>query len=119
MFAEIKKLLPKEITRIAREFFPGFVPGSPIVSGGDKLPYWIIGRLNFDDEIRPPSCLVSRRDEKRTKEIRVGTQNVCGSMDNKIHVVCERMKDRRLDILCANETKRKGIFWRTSMTEEN
>ncbi|GBP28734.1 hypothetical protein EVAR_19776_1 [Eumeta japonica] len=31
-------------------------------------------------------------------------------MDNKIDDVCESMKDRRLDILCVNETKRKGVY---------
>ncbi|GBP45181.1 hypothetical protein EVAR_25886_1 [Eumeta japonica] len=30
------------------------------------------------------------------------------STDDKIDDVCELMKDRRLDIICMNETKRKG-----------
>ncbi|GBP05606.1 hypothetical protein EVAR_3077_1 [Eumeta japonica] len=44
----------------------------------------------------------------RTGEVRFGTLNVCGGMDDKIDNVCKLMKNRRLYILCVNETKRKG-----------
>ncbi|GBP61772.1 hypothetical protein EVAR_96016_1 [Eumeta japonica] len=43
MFAEIKKLLPQKGSGIVRESLPGPVPGSHIVSGGNKFPYRGIG----------------------------------------------------------------------------
>ncbi|GBP22502.1 hypothetical protein EVAR_78680_1 [Eumeta japonica] len=55
-----------------------------------------------------PSSPEGRKGEMRTREVRFGTLNVCGGMDDKIDDICELMKDRRLDILCVNETKRKG-----------
>ncbi|GBP18165.1 hypothetical protein EVAR_12948_1 [Eumeta japonica] len=44
----------------------------------------------------------------RTREICFRNPNVCGGMDDKIDDVCELMKERRLNILCVNGTKRKG-----------
>ncbi|GBP25163.1 hypothetical protein EVAR_19646_1 [Eumeta japonica] len=41
------------------------------------------------------------------REVRFGTLNVCGGMDDKIDNVCELKKDRRLDILYVNETIKK------------
>ncbi|GBP44391.1 hypothetical protein EVAR_81305_1 [Eumeta japonica] len=110
MFAEIKKLLRKKVTGNTRKCLPGLVLGSPIVSGKGKFPYRRIGssRLDCRDEVRHPSRLVPRRGETRSTEVHFGTLNVCGGMDDKIYDVCELMKDRRLDILCVNETKRKG-----------
>ncbi|GBP73497.1 hypothetical protein EVAR_57392_1 [Eumeta japonica] len=43
-----------------------------------------------------------------TRKVRFGTLNMCGGMDDKINDVCELIKDRRLDILCMNETKSKS-----------
>ncbi|GBP49514.1 hypothetical protein EVAR_45490_1 [Eumeta japonica] len=57
---------------IVREFLPGLVAGSPIVSGGDKFLYWVIGssRLDCNEEVRHPSRLVPRRSETRTGNVR-------------------------------------------------
>ncbi|GBP81090.1 hypothetical protein EVAR_63394_1 [Eumeta japonica] len=76
----------------------------PLYVVGDKFPYRGIGssRLDCDDDVRHLSHLVLRKDETRTGE------NVCGGMDDKIDDICELMKGRQLNILCVNETKRKG-----------
>ncbi|GBP45220.1 hypothetical protein EVAR_25926_1 [Eumeta japonica] len=65
-------------------------------------------RPDCGDEVRHLSHLVARRGETRIREVRSGTLNVCGRMDDKIDDVCELMKDRQLDILWMNEFKRKG-----------
>ncbi|GBP41345.1 hypothetical protein EVAR_25184_1 [Eumeta japonica] len=44
----------------------------------------------------------------RAKEVCFDTLNFCGGMDDKIDDTCKLMKDRQLDILCVNNTKRKG-----------
>ncbi|CAK1588972.1 unnamed protein product, partial [Parnassius mnemosyne] len=60
------------------------------------------------DEVRHPSRPVSRRGEKWIAEARLATLNVCGAMNDKMDEVCEMMNDRGIDMLCVNETKRKG-----------
>ncbi|GBP15384.1 hypothetical protein EVAR_80558_1 [Eumeta japonica] len=94
-----------------RESLPGLVPGSPIVSGEDKFSYREIGssRLDCGNEVCHRSRLVPRKTETRTGEVCFNTLNVCGGKGDKIDDVCELMKDRRLDILCINETKRKDM----------
>ncbi|GBP52879.1 hypothetical protein EVAR_39043_1 [Eumeta japonica] len=43
-----------------------------------------------------------------TREVRLGTLNVCEGIDHKIDDVCElTKKNKRLNILCSNETKTK------------
>ncbi|GBP26689.1 hypothetical protein EVAR_23460_1 [Eumeta japonica] len=88
------------------------IPGSPIVSGGDKFPYREIRSSSLDcgDEVHHPSRLLSWTGETRTGKVRFGTLNVCGGMDDKIDDIYELMKDRRLEIICVNETKRKGVY---------
>ncbi|GBP34283.1 hypothetical protein EVAR_13422_1 [Eumeta japonica] len=124
----------KSRSSVATEAFPKIwastthASGSPLISlphfvwlsydwrgkggRGDKFPYWEIGssRLDCGDEVRHSSRLVLQRGETRTGEFYLGTLNVCGGMDDKIEDVFELMKDRRLDILCVNETKRKGVY---------
>ncbi|GBP76900.1 hypothetical protein EVAR_52588_1 [Eumeta japonica] len=79
---------------------------------GDKFPYRGIrsSRLDCGDEVRHSSRLVSQRDETRIGKVRFGTLNVYPPYTyggDKIDNVCELMKDRRMDILCVNATKRK------------
>ncbi|GBP00228.1 hypothetical protein EVAR_851_1 [Eumeta japonica] len=109
MFVVTKKKLSQEGTGVARESLAGLVPASPTASGGEKFPYRGIGssRLDCGNEVRHPSLQVPR-SETRTREVRFGTLNVCGGMDAKIEGICKLLKDTRLDIMCVNETKRKG-----------
>ncbi|GBP12170.1 hypothetical protein EVAR_6354_1 [Eumeta japonica] len=104
-----QSLFLPEIARIPLRASPG---QSHWIWEGDKFPYQGIGssRLDCGDEVRHPSRLVPWRSETRTGEARFSTLNVCGDMDDKIDDVCELMKDRRLDILCGNDTKRKEIL---------
>ncbi|XP_048481334.1 craniofacial development protein 2-like [Plutella xylostella] len=60
------------------------------------------------DEARHPSRRISRGGEKWFAEARLGTFNVCGGMEDKVDEVYEMMEARGIDILCVNETKRKG-----------
>ncbi|GBP44363.1 hypothetical protein EVAR_31258_1 [Eumeta japonica] len=43
----------------------------------------------------------------RTRKVGFGTLNACGGINNKIDDVYELMKDRRMDVLCVNDTKMK------------
>lgn len=56
---------------------------------------------------RNPSRLVSGGGEKRAVESRFATLNVRG-INGKIDEVCQMMNERMIDVLCVNETKRKG-----------
>ncbi|GBP13880.1 hypothetical protein EVAR_10453_1 [Eumeta japonica] len=67
-------------------------------------------KLDCGDEVRHLSRLVLRRGETGNGEVCFGILNVGSDMDNKIDDVYELMKDKRLDILCVNETKRKGDY---------
>ncbi|GBP77357.1 hypothetical protein EVAR_40010_1 [Eumeta japonica] len=103
------------LSRHGREYWycqripPRTCPGHFYRIGGRQISYREIGssRLDYDDEVCNQSRLVPRRGETRTKEIRLVTMNVCGGMDNKIDDICELIKDRRLEIICMNESKRK------------
>ncbi|GBP33468.1 hypothetical protein EVAR_23871_1 [Eumeta japonica] len=85
---------------------------SPIVSGGNIFPYRGIGssRLDCGDDVRHPSRLVPRRSETKTGQVRFGTLNVYGGVDDddKVDDVWGLMTGRRLDVMCENETKQKG-----------
>ncbi|GBP18704.1 hypothetical protein EVAR_8529_1 [Eumeta japonica] len=100
---------PSAPSVVRKESLTILVPSSQVVSGGDKFPYRGIGssRLDCGDDVRHPSRLVLRRGETRRGEILFGTLNVCEGMDDKIADFYKLIKDRRLDILCMNETKRK------------
>lgn len=63
---------------------------------------------NGGDEARNPSRPVSRGGEKWSAEGRFATLNVRGGMSSKINEVCQMMEERAIDVLCVNETKRKG-----------
>ncbi|GBP63958.1 hypothetical protein EVAR_25109_1, partial [Eumeta japonica] len=71
---------------IERESLPELDPSSPIISGGDKFPYLVIGtaRLDYGDEIHLPSHLIPQRDEKKTGEVRFGTLNMCRRIELRI-----------------------------------
>lgn len=60
------------------------------------------------DAVRNPSRRVSRRSEKWAVETRIATMNICGGLDGKIDEVCEVFNTRGMDLLCVNESKRKG-----------
>ncbi|GBP62501.1 hypothetical protein EVAR_44741_1 [Eumeta japonica] len=66
-------------------------------------------RLDCSDEAQYSSRLVPRRGKTRTGEVCFGTLIVCGSMDDKVDDVFELMEERRLDIICVNETKTKVV----------
>ncbi|GBP30071.1 hypothetical protein EVAR_14589_1 [Eumeta japonica] len=66
--------------------------------------------LDCGDNVHHLLRLVPRRAETLNKEVRFGTPNVCGGMDDKIDDIGELMKDIRLDIICVTETKRKGMY---------
>ncbi|GBP53546.1 Transposon TX1 uncharacterized 149 kDa protein [Eumeta japonica] len=93
------------------ESLPGLVPGSSIVFLGDKFLNRGIknSRLDCGEEIRNPSRPVPWRGETGTGGVCFSIFSVCGGMDDKIEDVCELTKDRQLDILCANETKRMVV----------
>jgi exonuclease III len=57
---------------------------------------------------RPLSRHVSRGGKKWLTESRFATINVRGGMECKIGEVCQMMNERSIDVLCVNETKRKG-----------
>ncbi|XP_063543201.1 uncharacterized protein LOC134751686 [Cydia strobilella] len=63
---------------------------------------------NGGDVVRHPSRLVSRGGDKRLAESRFDTLNVGGGMEDKLNEVLQMMDERKIDILCVNETKRKG-----------
>ncbi|GBP40274.1 hypothetical protein EVAR_83964_1 [Eumeta japonica] len=65
-------------------------------------------KLDYGNEVCHPLRLAPRMGETRTGEVRFGTLNVSGGIDDKIDDVCELMEYRRLDILRVNETKRKA-----------
>ena len=52
---------------------------------------------------------MSSRGEKRAAECRLATLNVQGGIKDKMNEVCEIAKNKRIDVLCVNETKRKGV----------
>lgn len=64
--------------------------------------------LHGGDAVRHPSCVVSRGGEKRLTESRFATLNVGGGMNKKLNEVLKLMDERKIDVLCVNETKRKG-----------
>ncbi|GBP39899.1 hypothetical protein EVAR_83034_1 [Eumeta japonica] len=56
---------PLESTDIARESLPGLVPGSPIVSRGDKFQYQgiVSSKLGCSDEVRVTPSFPEERNE--------------------------------------------------------
>ncbi|GBP11773.1 Negative elongation factor D [Eumeta japonica] len=94
----------KEGTSIARASLPGLVPSSSVVCGEDKFPYQRIRNSRFATHYAwfPGG---SKRELKKSAS---STLNIYGGMNNKIDDVCKLMRDRRLVILCVNETKKKG-----------
>ena len=59
------------------------------------------------DVVCNPSRRVPHGGEERFMESRFATLNVRGGMNEKIDEVCQMMSERRIDVLCVNETKRK------------
>ncbi|XP_050668170.1 craniofacial development protein 2-like [Leptidea sinapis] len=78
--------------------------------GGDDIRH--TSRQNLS-----PNC--SRRGGKWASECRFATLNVRGGMNEKLDEIYELMNERKLDVLCVNETKRKGkeILTRGPFTE--
>ncbi|GBP55219.1 hypothetical protein EVAR_36802_1 [Eumeta japonica] len=95
-------------------------PGNAYRIWVNKFSYRGIGssRLDYDDEVCLLSRLVRRRGEMRTEEVRFGTLNICGDMDDKIDDLCELIKYKRLNIRCVNETKRKDTSKLLEVREE-
>lgn len=48
-------------------------------------------------------------DKKWANECHIGTYNVEGGVEGKLHEICSVMKGKNIEMLCVNETKRKGI----------
>ncbi|GBP10866.1 hypothetical protein EVAR_5447_1 [Eumeta japonica] len=84
----------------------GLVPGSLIASAGEtNFHTRESGALGLIVAMRF-TTLVLQRGEARIREVHFGTLNTCVGMNDKIEDVCE-MKNRRLDTLCMNDSKRE------------
>jgi exonuclease III len=107
MAVQSKKLVPQEGTGSnSGESLPpaGLLAGgcSAYSGGGNFVP--TSGGVIRHTPRKTPSC----RGGKRAAECRFATLNVRGGMNEKIDEVCDLMTERKIDVLCLNETKRKG-----------
>ncbi|GBP91682.1 hypothetical protein EVAR_100262_1 [Eumeta japonica] len=89
------------------ESLPGLVLGSAVVSGGTNFRTGESRALGSIAGGGSPAVTLSSLEEQNEDWRSPFWYSKC--MDDKIDDVCELMKDRRLDILCVNETKRKDI----------
>lgn len=86
----------------------GALPGSNCSSLATRGNAMDVSFKNGGGVARNTPRLVPNGREKRTDESRFATMNVRGRMNGKIDEVCQIMSERKIDILCVNETKRKG-----------